>query len=349
MMDLLKELCDACGVSGFETEVGDIIAEKIKDFCDELYYDAAGNLIAFKKGSKNTAKTVMYCAHLDEVGMMIKHINDDGTLLFDQIGMTPEVLPGKRVSVGKNKIPGVICSKPVHLIKDKEKGISAENMYIDIGTFSREESEKLGVYADFACFENDFTVFGGGKMIRSKALDDRIGCAVMVDMIRRGIDHNSYFVFSVGEELGGVGAVAATRKIKPDVCFVLESTTASDIPSNEGADRVCTPGGGVVIPFMDGGTVYDKKLYKKIRQIARENGIDTQTKSKIAGGTDAASIQRSIDGIRVAIMSLACRYIHTSSCVASVKDAENYFKLAELIDKNIERLCCEEYNGQYKE
>ncbi len=341
-MNLLKELCDACGVSGFETEVGDIIAEKIKDFCDELYYDAAGNLIAFKKGRKQAEKTVMYCAHLDEVGMMIKHINDDGTLLFDQVGMMPEVLPGKRVIVGKNKIPGVICSKPVHLIKDKEKGVSSENMYIDIGTFSKAESESFGVYADFACFQNEFTVFGSGKMIRSKAIDDRIGCAVMVHMIRSGVEHDSYFVFSVGEELGGVGAVAATRKIKPDVAIVFEATTASDIPSNTGADRVCAPGNGVVIPFMDGGTVYDNRLYKKIREIAAQNGFDTQTKSKVAGGTDAASIQRSIDGVRVAAVSLACRYIHTGSCVASVKDVESYFKLAGLIDKNIDQLCCGE-------
>lgn len=341
MIKLLKELCDACGVSGFEPEVGDIIADKIKDFCDELYYDAAGNLIAFKKGVKHTGKTVMYCAHLDEVGMMIKHINDDGTLLFDQAGMCPEVLPGKRVVVGKNKIPGVICSKPVHLIKDKEKGVSSENMYIDIGTFSKEESEKLGVYADFACFSNEFIVFGGGSKIRSKALDDRIGCAVMVNMIKSGVEHDSYFVFTVGEELGGVGAVAATRKIKPDVTIVFEATTASDIPSNSGADRVCLPGLGVVVPFMDGGTVYDNRLYKKIREIAKENGIETQTKSKVAGGTDAASIQRSIDGVRVAAVSLACRYIHTGSCVAAVKDVENCFKLACIIDKNIDSLCSE--------
>lgn len=342
MIDLLKELCDACGVAGFETEVGDIIADKIKSFCDELYYDAVGNMIAFKKGTKQTSKTIMYCAHLDEVGMMIKHINDDGTLLFDQAGIMPEVLSGKRVVVGKNKIPGVICSKPVHLIKDKGKSISSENMYIDIGTFSKEESEKLGVYADFACFQNEFTVFGGGSMIRSKALDDRMGCAVMMNMIKRGVEHDSYFVFSVGEEIGGVGAVAATRKIKPDVAFIFEATTASDIPSNVGADRVCAPGLGVVVPFMDGGTVYDNLLYKKIREIAKQNGIDTQTKSKIAGGTDAASIQSSIDGVRVAAVSLACRYIHTGSCVASVKDVEGHFKLAEIIDKNIDKICSAE-------
>ena len=338
MLNLLKELCDACGVTGFEKEVGGIIAEKIKYFCDELYYDKAGNLIAFKKGKITPEKPVMYCAHMDEVGMMIKHINDDGTLLFDQVGMMPEVLPGKQVLVGKNKIAGVICSKPVHLIKDKDKGVSAENMYIDIGARSKSEAAKMGVYADYACFKNEFTLFGNGKMIRSKALDDRIGCAAMVDMIISGVKYDSYFVFSVGEEIGGVGAVAATREIKPGVCIVFESTTASDLPCNEGADMVCVPGNGPVCAFMDGGTMYDKKLYKTLREIAAQNGIPTQTKTKIAGGTDAASIQRSVDGVRVGIMSLACRYIHTSSCVAAAADAENYFRLAHFIDENMGEL-----------
>lgn len=338
MIDLLKELCDTCGVTGFEKEIGDVIAEKIKMFCNELYYDKAGNLIAFKKGKHIPEKNIMYCAHIDEVGMMIKHINEDGTLLFDQVGMMPEVLPGKQVVIGKNKIPGVICSKPVHLIKDKEKGVSTDNMYIDIGTFKREESARLGVYASSACFKNDFTIFGGGKMIRSKALDDRMGCAAMIDMICTELEYDSYFVFSVGEEIGGVGAVAATREINPGITVVLEATTASDLPSNTGADKVCEPGLGPVIPFMDGGTIYDKALYGKLRQIAAQNGIETQTKSKIAGGTDAASIQRSIDSVRVIIMSLACRYIHTSSCVASVSDVHNYIKLAHIIDKNMGKL-----------
>ena len=195
MLDLLKELCDAPGVTGFEKNVGNIIADKIKHFCDSLYYDKAGNLIAFKKGKISPDSPIMYCAHMDEVGMMIKHINDDGTLLFEQVGMVPDVLSGKHVLVGKKLLPGVICSKPVHLIKDKGKGVSADDMYIDIGTRSRDESAKLGVYADFACFKNDFTVFGNSRMVRSKALDDRIGCAAMVDMIVSGIEYDSYFVF----------------------------------------------------------------------------------------------------------------------------------------------------------
>ena len=337
-LELLKELCNSNGVSGFERETALLIAEKIKDACNSLYISKVGNLVAFKKGKKTPPANIMYCAHMDEVGMMIRHINDDGTLLFEQTGIMPYVLPSKRVAVGKKRIPGVICSKPVHLLKDGGERISEKHMYIDIGAKSKEEAENLGVYTDYAAFENNFTVFGDGNMICSKALDDRIGCAVMIQMINSDLEYDSHFVFTVGEELGGAGAVEAARLVKPDIAIVFESTTASDIPSNKGADRVCSPGSGAVMPFMDGGTLYDRDLHAKIGEIARRHGVKIQTKSKIAGGTDAAYLQRSIDGVRVCAVSLACRYIHTACCVASVKDVESYEALAKLIDKNMSEL-----------
>ena len=337
MLDLLKKLCDASGVSGDEKEVALLIAEEIKEYCDELYFDKTGNLIAFKKGRKAPKETVMYAAHLDEVGFMIKHINDDGTLLFDQVGMASEVLLSKRVVIGENRIKGVVCSKPVHLIKEKGKGISADDMYIDIGTRSRGESEKLGVYAKYASFENDFCVFGDDA-VRSKALDDRFGCLVMVQMIKSDLENDSYFAFTLGEELGGVGAIAASNEIRPGIAVILESTTASDLPETEEKDKVCAPGSGAVVPFMDGGTLYDRRLYKNIRKIAEEKGIKTQTKSKIAGGTDASSIQRSNDGVRVCAISLPCRYIHTQSCVASVSDMNACIALAKAVDENLDEI-----------
>lgn len=341
-LSLLEEYCNANGVSGDETAVGEIIAEKIKPFCDKLYFDKAGNLIAFKTGKKTPAKPIMYCAHLDEVGFMIKHINDDGSLLFDSVGIMPEVLSGKRISIGKKRIPGVICSKPVHLIKEKGKGITAENMYIDIGTFSRDESEKMGVYAEFAAFENNFEILGlsdgndhSNSLIRSKAIDDRFGCVVMTELIKNELEYDSFFAFTVGEELGGVGAISAVREIKPEIAIIFESTTASDIPDCKGANRVCSLRNGAVVPFMDGGSFYDRDLYKNILGLAKQNNIKVQTKTKIAGGTDAASIQRALGGVRVAAISLACRYIHTQSCVASIEDAACLIALAKCLQKVI--------------
>lgn len=316
----LRELCDMNGVSGDEGRVAHCIAAAIKPFCDELFMDPIGNLIAFKKGRETPEKPLMYCAHMDEVGFMIRHICDDGTLLFEAVGIQPEVLPSARLSIGENRIPGVICAKPVHLMHGKHEKPRVEDMYIDIGCQNRAEAQALGVYAAFATFENRYTKFGNGAMLRSKALDDRFGCFVLTEILKSDLHYDAYFAFTVGEELGGTGAIAAARRINPGTAFIFESTTASDLPSNIGADRVCAPGGGAVVPFMDGGTLYDRALYEQIRTLADTHGIPTQTKTRIAGGTDAASIQRSLSGVRVAAISLPCRYIHTASCVAAVSD-----------------------------
>ncbi len=323
----LRELCDMGGVSGDEERVARRIAREIEPYCDELYIDKTGNLIAFKKGRKVPESPVMYCAHMDEVGFMIRHICEDGKLLFEAVGIQPEVLPSKRLSVAEH-IPGVICSKPVHLMKGENHTPQIEDMYIDIGCQSRAEAQALGVYASFAVFENRYTKFGAGSLVRSKALDDRFGCFVLTAILKNDLHYDSYFAFTVGEELGGTGAIAATREVKPGTALIFESTTASDLPSNTGADRVCVPGLGAVVPFMDGGTLYDRALYEKIRSFAAAHGIPTQTKTRIAGGTDAASIQRSLSGTRVAAISLPCRYIHTGSCVAAVSDMDACVSLA---------------------
>ena len=325
----LRALCDMPGVSGDEEGVARLIAGEIAPFCDRLYLDRTDNLIAFKKGKTTPEKPVMYCAHLDEVGLMIRHICEDGKLLFEAVGIQPEVLPSKRLTVGKNRIPGVICSKPVHLAHEETKPpLKTEDMYIDIGCTNRAEAEACGVYASYAAFDNRFTLFGDGNMVRSKALDDRFGCFVLTELIQEELSSDAYFVFTVGEELGGVGAGAAVREICPGTAVVFESTTASDLPSNTGADRVCAVGAGAVVPFMDGGTLYDKGLYEELHALAARCGIPVQTKTRIAGGTDAASIQRSLSGVRVAAVSLPCRYIHTGSCVASVHDMRGCLALA---------------------
>ena len=316
----LRELCDMAGVSGDEGRVARRLAQEISPYCDSLYIDKVGNLMAFKKGRETPEKPLLYCAHMDEVGMMIRHICEDGKLLFEAVGIQPEVLPSVRLEIGEQKIKGIICAKPVHLMKDKREAPRIEDMYIDIGCQSRAEAEECGVYAAFATFENRYTKFGADAMVRSKALDDRFGCFVLTEILKNDLHYDTYFAFTVGEELGGTGAIAAARAVNPGTALIFESTTASDLPSNTGADRVCAPGLGAVVPFMDGGTLYDATLYERIRTLAAKKGIPTQTKTRIAGGTDAASIQRSLGGVRVAAVSLPCRYIHTGSCVAAVSD-----------------------------
>lgn len=327
---LLEKLCTVGAVSGFEENLVKVIVPEIKDFCHELYTDNLGNLICFKKGKTKREKPFMVCAHMDEVGFCISGVNDDGTLSFNQVGMTSDVLPSKRVKVGKSALSGVICARPVHLMTDKDSSISIDDLCIDIGCRDKNRAASLDLVGEQAWFDSDFCTFGNG-LVKSKALDDRIGCTIMCSLIKEDLEYDTYFVFTVGEELGGVGASAATTKIAPDKCLVLEGTTAADIPGNEGVDRVCVLGDGPVCPFMDGGTLYNKEMYTSIRKIARENGIDSQTKTKIAGGTDAARISQCLSGVKVAAISLACRYIHTSSSVASTKDAKDMLELARLV------------------
>ncbi len=186
--------------------------------------------------------------------------------------------------VGENKVFGVIGNKAIHLVKQEErsKTIRTEDMYIDIGAFSKEEAEEMVSPGDTASFDGRITDLFR-RRIKAKALDDRVGCAV-INLIERELPIDCYFAFTVQEEVGTRGAFGAAFRVKPDIALVLETTTAADLPSVKGVKRICTPGKGVVIPFMDGGTIDDRGLYKMMTAAADENKIPWQTKTMIAGG-----------------------------------------------------------------
>lgn len=332
--DFFEKLCLAQGVSGYEDveicgkdchipSAADLIAQYIKPYADKAYFDKSGNIIAFKKGKKSPEKRIMFAAHMDEVGFVVKHINTDGTLLFDDIGISPTSMLCNKVLVGTKGVPGFIGSKPVHLMsaEQRKKAVSPDELYIDIGARSREKAETLVSVGDFVVFDSKFRQLSTNR-IKSKALDDRIGCAILCMLMKRELEYDTYFAFTKGEELGTRGAYAATFGIKPDIAIVAESTTASDIPGCEGENKVCTLGEGVVLPFMDGGTAYNRELRAFALEVARSHGIPTQTKSKVAGGTDARTIQRAYGGVKVIGVALPCRYIHTAMGVADTRDAE---------------------------
>lgn len=334
--ELLSPFCECCGVSGFEHEgknpIGRYITECIKPYCDEAYLDRAGNIIAFKRGKARPKSKVMLAAHMDEVGFVIKHINDDGTLLFDGIGISPSAMPCSRVRIGDSGVHGVIGMTPIHLLskQEREKPVSEDSLFIDIGASGKEEAEKYVAVGDFAVFDNGCVPLSDTRLI-GKAIDDRIGCAVLCDIIKETLPYDTYFAFTVREELGTLGASAAVNGVKPDIAVAVEATTASDIPSCEGSDRVCVLGGGTVLPTIDGGTSYDKALGLIARDIAEKAGIKYQNKQKIAGGTDARTFQRASGGVRVLGIALPCRYIHTASCVADAGDVIATKRLATLI------------------
>ena len=318
---MLKDLCLLNGTSGREDAVRNYIIEKIKDKC-EYSVDALGSVIAFKKGKKAPDKKVLVAAHTDEVGFIITDITDDGYLRFAPVGgIDAAVVLGRRVDI--NGIKGVVGAKAVHLLSDDEKKNEPafDKLAIDIGAADKAEAEKAVSLGDCAYFASDYCEFGDG-FIKSKALDDRIGCMLMIELINSDLEYDTYFCFNVQEEVGLRGSGCSAYAVKPDVAVILESTTAADIDGVTGGDKCCVLGKGPVVSFMDGRTIYDKQIFDLAFEVAKENNIKIQTKTKIAGGNDAGAIQKSGAGCRVAAVSLPCRYIHSCSSVVKIGDIE---------------------------
>ena len=332
MLNLLKQLCALSGVSSWEDEARDFIRTHAQPYADSIRTDAIGNLIVFKKGKKSTGNKLLLSAHVDEVGLMVKKIEDDGTLRFSSVGgIDRRVLLGKRVFVGENRIPAVVGSKPIHLTtkEDRKSVPKLDQLYLDIGAETREEAEQLVSLGDVATFDPEWMEFGNG-MLKAKAIDDRVGCAVLLTLLKEDLPMDCTFVFSAQEEVGTRGAFGYAFSVKPEIALVVEGTTASDIPGTPEHLTVCAPGLGPVIPFMDGGTIYDRGLFELLRDLAEKHQIPWQTKHRVAGGTDGRTIQRSRTGVRVAGVAAAVRNIHTPSSVASLADCEEMLKLARL-------------------
>lgn len=330
MKELLKELCLADSVSGDESAVRELIISRIKDVC-EYSVDNLGSVICFKKGKKAPRKKLMICAHMDEVGFIVTYIRPDGTLSFGNVGgIDPSVVIGRQVRVGKNRISGVVGSTAIHNLskEQREKAPKTDSLYIDIGAADRAEAEKYVSPGDCAYFDSEFTELGGSR-IKSKALDDRAGCAIMIELLHEELEYDTYFVFNVQEEIGLRGATASAYSVAPDYAIVLETTTAADIDGAAGAKKVCELGKGPVVSFMDRHTMYDKELYRLAFDIAKEQGIPCQTKTMIAGGNDAGAVHISGRGVRTMAVSLPCRYLHSPSCVIDTADFENSYKLVK--------------------
>lgn len=333
MLDLLKKLCLINGVSGNETAVKDFIISEISEFC-EYEIDNLGSIIAFKRGMKRPKNKLMIAAHMDEVGFIVNGITGDGFLNFMPVGgIDPRTIFGASVKIGN--INGVIGGKAVHHLSSSERDVAPnfDGMTIDIGAKDKEEALKHVSIGDFASFNSDFYLFGN-SFIKSKAIDDRIGCAMMINLIKDDLEYDTFFAFNVQEEIGLRGSKATTFTINPDVAIVLEATTAADLSGVEEEKRVCILGDGPVVSFMDNRTIYDKELYKLAFDVAKENNIACQTKTAVAGGNDAGSIHISRSGVRTIAVSLPCRYIHTPSCVINESDLHGTQRLLnELLKK----------------
>ena len=331
----VETLCTLCGTSGREHAVRDYILQQISAAGipqTAVHTDGLGNVTVHKQGRQRANRKVLFTAHMDEVALMVTSVCPDGSLTFDEVGgVNPAAVIGRQVLVGRNLIPGVIGAKPVHLISkdDRKKPAEMSKLFCDIGADSEEEAKALGIRpGDVIYFDTKpFTM--GEDTLAAKAIDDRFGCAVMLTLLREELEYDTDFAFLVQEEVGLRGAAAAARAMQPDIAVILETTTAADLPDSQGADRVCELGGGAVISFMDGRTIYDKALYDLASSAADSLHIKWQTKTKIAGGNDAGAIQQS--GARVLAVSLPCRYLHAPVTAARKSDGEACEALARAL------------------
>lgn len=334
--ELLKNLCMLCGVSGDENKVRDFIISQIKDSGAKIDVDNMGNLLVFKKGKKTPNKKLLLSAHMDEVGFMVTYITDDGFIKFNEVGgIDRRVVLGKAVTIGDRNINGVVCVKPIHLTssEEREKIPDFSEMYIDIGASSKEEAEKVVSLGDSISFAPIFK--WENNVIMGKALDDRAGCFILIEMINSDLLYDMYFSFVVQEEVGLRGSKCAAYAVDPDYAIVVEATTAADVPEVADSKTVCNVGGGAVVSVMDKRTIYNKDLVKTALKAAEKRRVKAQLKKAVAGGNDAGAIHCSRNGVKTAAISLPCRYLHSNCGLISEEDLvsvkETVAALSEMI------------------
>ena len=331
---LLKKLCDAFGVSGCEGEIRDIIIPEIKEYCDEIKIDSMGSVIALKRG-RNHEKKVMLAAHMDEVGFIISGVTEKGYLEFKTVGgIDTRVIISKNVVVGKNKIPGVIGVKAIHLQSksEREEVPKVKSLYIDIGAKDKEDALKYVNLGDYAAFATRYADFSD-NCIKAKAIDDRAGCYVLTKLIKEPAEYDTYFCFTVQEEVGLRGARTAAYRIKPDIALVLEATTCADVHNTPEQSRVTDLGGGVAISFMDSGTIVNRDYIEFLKSIS--DGVKIQYKKTTLGGNDAGAIHQTGSGIKTASLSIPCRYLHSPVGIASKSDIGAMEELAKRFLKRV--------------
>ena len=324
---LLEKLCQAMALSGDEGEVRSIILEEISSHVTNFKIDTLGNLLAIKKGTSKAPLKVMLAAHMDEIGFMIAADDGDGLFRFETNGgIDLRQLPGKAVIVGKEHTPGVIGARPIHLTTSSERRnkIPLDKLRIDIGPGSNKI--KPGDRATFATrFQR------AGTTIIGKALDDRLGVAVLIELLKQApANLDLQVAFTVQEESGLRGARVAAFYFKPDLAFVVDSTPANDLPVWDDEDNIsynCHLGAGPAIYIADGATLSDPRLIRLLVETSKKEGIPYQFRQPGGGGTDAGAIHKQGSGIPSVSISIPGRYAHTAAGMARISDFNNTITL----------------------
>ena len=339
----LEKLSNACGVTGSEEEVRNLMIKLLKPFVDEITVDRLENVIAIKKGKKSSPR-IMLAAHMDEVGLMVKTITKDGFLQFAKMGgIDDRILLAQKVIVHTKKGPlhGIIGSKPPHIQKEAErkKIVTYDELFIDVGAESREKANIMGVkIGDPVAFDVKYAKIGKNVVI-GKAFDDRVGCAVMVEALKQvgKTDCSICAVGTVQEEVGLRGAGTSAFGIDPDASIALDVTVAGDVPGVKEFDSNVKMGKGPVLTIADAGFITHPKVLRLLLDVAEENKIAYQLETGLGGTTDAARISLTRQGVPSGTVSVAARYIHSPASMLSLKDMENATKLAALVIQQIQR------------
>jgi endoglucanase len=333
-LKLLEKLCNVIAVSGDESEVRKIVLEEIKPHADEIKVDALGNVLATKRGQGAKRTRVMLDAHMDEVGFMIVADDGEGIYRFETVGgIDVRHLLGKQVYVGKDRAPGVIGGKPVHLMDSGERlrKVPVDGLRIDLGLTGK---AKIGDRGSFA------TKFRRvGPSILSKSIDDRIGVATLIELLKHApANVDVCAAFTVQEEIGLRGAKVAAQYFNPDMAIAIDSTPANDLPKHEGGENMIYNtklGLGPAIYIADGSTLHDPRLVRFLQATAEAEKIPYQFRQPGGGGTDSGAIQKALAGIPTVSVSVPHRYTHSPVSISRVDDWKNTLDLLHAALKKI--------------
>ncbi|MCX6817963.1 MAG: M42 family metallopeptidase [Candidatus Aenigmarchaeota archaeon] len=338
MEDLLKRLVDSASISGYEKNIRDLISKEIKPYVDEIKIDKIGNLIC-KKGSGSPK--VMLTAHMDEVGLMVKYIDDDGFIKFEPVGgWDPKVLLSQKFKIHGTKGPviGVIGSKPIHLQdrEDVNKVVKLNDMFIDIGAKNKKEVAAIGIrLGDFITIYGEFNKLNGSR-ITAHGFDDRLGCLVMIEVMKnlKKFKGTVYAVGTVKEEIGLVGVRGSAFSINPDVVISLDTTTCGDTPELKPYEAPARMGLGPVLVVKDAISIIQSEMKEWVEDVAKKNKIKIQFDILSGGATDASVTPMIREGIPSIAILTPSRYLHTPTEVADMNDVKNAVTLVTELVKS---------------
>ena len=327
---LLQQICEIAGAPGFEDRVRKLVLDVIRPHVDEIKVDNMGNVHTLIKG-KDSSKKVMLAAHMDEIGFMVNHIDENGFLRFNPLGgFDPKTLTAQRVIVhGKKDLIGVMGSKPIHIMtaEERKKPVELTDFFIDLGLPAKEVNKLVSI-GDSVTRER--TLIEMGECVNCKSIDNRVSVYILIEALKsiKKPAHDVYGVFTVQEEIGIRGANVAAHQINPDLGIAIDTTIAFDLPGSKSEEQITQLGEGVAIKIYDSSTVCDTRMVKFMKETATKRKIKWQPEILTRGGTDTAGIQRmGKNGAIAGALSIPTRHIHQVIEMAHKKDIERCIEL----------------------